>query len=144
MYHFSKVPPEIILKEGLSRKSKGLTKAGSWAIEEGWLPENVIFLSRDPPLPLDGYVYRVNVKGLDLLPDYPALVDLGAFVWEEYMYWPEGEVPERLRDRHDPYWGVYYKHITAEDTLALTGTAAVEGPIFPWRIVYESGKDSNQ
>jgi len=147
LYHSTNVPPEIILKEGLvGRKTKGLTEAGEQFFDYGWLPEESVFVSKEPGKFPGKYIYKVDVSGLDLLPDYAMLVDLGAYVDDvegKFLYWKHDEqIPRGLKSRHDPEWGVYYKDITGEDTLRIAGTAVVVGPISPDRIVlYSEGKE---
>lgn len=139
LYHTTDVPPEIILKEGLiGRKSKGFSTASGWVFEYGWLPSNSIFLSSDPgAYGEEGkYTYAVNVSGLNLLADYPSLVDKGAMIEEDgYLWWQNlSDVPQSLRDLHDEEYGIDKDNLTGEDTLKATGTAVVVGTISPNRI----------
>lgn len=139
LYHTTNIRPEIILKEGLiGRKSIGFSTASDWVFKFGWLPDNVIFLSSDPDMYAEEgmYTYAVNVSGLGLLPDYPSLVDKGAMIEEAgYLWWQNLEdVPKTLKSKHDEDYGIDKDMLTGEDTLAVTGTAVVEGPISPDRV----------
>ena len=131
MYHSSWVDPSVVQKEGLvGGKGGGSTISGIWAIELGVLPKSVIYLSTNSkPYEIGQHVYEVDVRGLDLLPDYPSLIDTGAYLDEPRMslFWEEG-VPEILRDRSEDD-EVPLDDIAAADTIELTGTATVRGPI---------------
>jgi len=138
LYHHTNTPPEIVTKEGLQQKSHGLTDAGSWAEEEGWIPKGCIYLSYSKGMWPGKYVYAVNVDGLELLPDFPSLVDIGAYIDSnnESLYWEnDSEVPYSLSNKCEEN-SIYHKDITGTDSLNITGNACTPGPIDPSRIAF--------
>jgi len=137
LYHHSDISPDIVLKQGLQKKSLGLTEAGTWAEEEGWIPKGCIYLSKDIESWPGQYVYAVNIEGLSLLPDFPSLVDVKAYVDidNECLYWKNSsEVPVVLKNNYNEDYGINHQEITGEDSLAITGNVCVQGPIDPSRI----------
>ena len=98
MYHStSPENVEAILSQGLEAgRESAHTQAGSWADEHyGTRP---IYLSAEQGK-YEGVPLTVNTAGMTLLADLPTLVDYGANVEEEILWWNEGEEPEAL----EPY-----------------------------------------
>jgi len=82
-----------ILEYGLRAGiTDGFTQAGSWADEiYGTRP---VYLSLDPNTFKGDVVLSVDLSGIDYVADLPSLVDYGAYVSENGLYWEEGELPE--------------------------------------------------
>ena len=98
MYHStSPENAEAILSQGLKvGRESAHTQAGSWADEHyGTRP---IYLSVEKGK-YEGVPLAVNTAGMPLLADLPTLVDYGANVEEEILWWNEGEEPQEL----EPY-----------------------------------------
>jgi len=70
-----------------------LTLAGSWADE--FYKTRPIYLSLKKGK-FEGSPLLVNTRGLDLVADLPSLVDTGAYIEEDSMWWKEGEEPKYL------------------------------------------------
>jgi hypothetical protein len=139
LYHSTSVPPVKVLQEGLVQHlGQGHSEESVWVFQAGWLPSGVIFLSARPGKYEGKYVYAVDVEGLKLLADYPSLVDKGAYVDpdEGILYWERrGDVPRAIRPMVDEENSISKEDLSGTDTLIVTGTAAVEGPIPPSRVV---------
>jgi hypothetical protein len=143
LFHSSCISPEIILKEGLSRKSKGFTIEGEEFFRAGWYPNDVIFMSKEINTGTIGrkyitkYVYEVNVAGLEYFPDYPSLIDTNA-IWEENKLWWEKdeEVPQSLLKyaKNGEISKKKFGRISFVDLLSATGTIVIKGPIESNRI----------
>ena len=144
-YHST--PPwqaEAIEENGLKTSSGGLgfSIAGTWADEiYGNRP---IYLSVEPGKgggrEYEGTVFEVDTTGLQLYPDLPTLVDYGAYVEEEGVYWePEAE-PEEMSPFVDGDGMLYFEdllapgHPAANAVMAMTGTAVSLSDISPDRI----------
>ena len=98
MYHStSPENAEAILSQGLKvGRESAHTQAGSWADEHyGTRP---IYLSAEEGK-YEGVPLTVNTAGMTLLAELPTLVDYGANVEEETLWWNPGEEPEDL----EPY-----------------------------------------
>lgn len=98
MYHStSPENVEAILSQGLEAgRESAHTQAGAWADEHyGTRP---IYLSAEQGK-YEGVPLTVNTAGMTLRADLPTLVDYGANVEEEILWWNEGEEPEAL----EPY-----------------------------------------
>jgi hypothetical protein len=98
MYHStSPENAKAILSQGLEvGRESSHTQAGAWADEHyGTRP---IYLSAEQGK-YEGVPLTVNTAGMTLLSDLPTLVDYGANVEEEILWWNEGEEPEAL----EPY-----------------------------------------
>ena len=98
MYHStSPENVEAILSQGLEAgRESAHTQAGAWADEHyGTRP---VYLSVEKGK-YEGVPLAVNTAGMPLLADLPTLVDHGANVEEEVLWWNEGEAPEAL----EPY-----------------------------------------
>ena len=98
MYHStSPENAEAILSQGLEvGRESSHTQAGAWADEHyGTRP---IYLSTEKGK-YEGVPLAVNTAGVTLVADLPTLVDYGANVEEEILWWNEGEEPEAL----EPY-----------------------------------------
>lgn len=148
MYHITTAEnAEKILQEGLKINSPERTLTVStfkdWAQEiYGAWPiflsaDNYGWVEDDPDLPA---VLRVDTSGLPLVADIPSLMDTGAQLDVDYVWWEEGFEFDQLRDVIDD--GVlYYKDLldpnspVAKAAIELTQTAAVLEDIPPERIV---------
>jgi len=82
-----------ILEYGLRAGiTDGFTQAGSWADEiYGTRP---VYLSLDPNTFKGDVVLSVDLSGIDYVADLPSLIDYGAYVSENSLYWEEGELPK--------------------------------------------------
>jgi hypothetical protein len=96
MYHStSPENAKAILAQGLEvGRSSAHTQAGEWADEHyGTRP---IYLSTKKGK-YEGVPLAVNTAKVTLVADLPTLVDHGANVEEETLWWNEGEAPEALK-----------------------------------------------
>ena len=137
MYH-STDPSNIenIRQTGLETgRESAHTQAGSWADEHyGTRP---IYLSRQEDK-YEGASLVIDISDLNLVADLPSLVDYGANVEEELLWWAEGEEPPEL----EPYLNMgeieIFDLINEPDVIKAairtTGTAAVLDDISPERI----------
>ena len=86
-----------IQKDGLQvGRTSEHTQAGSWA--DAYYGTRPIYLSVEKGK-YEGVPLAVNTSGLELVTDLPTLVDHGANVEEEILWWNEGEEPPDL----EPY-----------------------------------------
>lgn len=130
---------ERILKEGLliNQKPQFSQASSSWMKEayNGIIP---IFLTKDPENYLidnEKFVsLKVNCRNLNLCVDIPSLIDFGAYIDEDCLYWekdnPISHFDEEIffEDLIEPF-GDYF-----EKCLNLTKTAACLTNITPDRI----------
>jgi len=88
----------------------------------------------------EGKPLAVDTSGLDMVADLPSLVDTGAYIEEEGMWWDEGSEPEDVLNFIDENGMIYYEdlvspgHPVAQAAISATGTAAVLENIPPERI----------
>ena len=145
LYHST--PPwqaEAIEANGLKISSGGIgfSLAGTWADEiYGTRP---IYLSAKPgqasEREYEGTIFEVEVTGLQLYPDLPTLVDYGAYVEEEGVYWEHEAEPKEMTPLVDGDGMIYFEdlltpgHPTAAAVINLTGTAVSLEDISPDRI----------
>lgn len=91
-----------IQKSGLVPGSAAGFSRGSlsWMTGEGFYPQVPVFLSTEPSKYAGEVLLEVDVSGLPIWPDLPALVDEGAYVEEGgVLYWEDGrEVEVDLED----------------------------------------------
>ncbi|MBD3227003.1 MAG: hypothetical protein GF329_02360, partial [Candidatus Lokiarchaeota archaeon] len=124
----------IIIENGLKVNSEqNLTVAGSWAHKIYGL--NPIYLSLDSKMYNIGVTLQVNVSGLNLAPDLPGLVDKGAYLTEDGMYWEENEEPLPLKQFLTD-GEIYFQDlltIAKEPAILTTRTAACLEDISPDR-----------
>ena len=95
MYHStSPNNVEAILSQGIKTgRESAHTQAGAWADEHyGVRP---IYLSVEQGK-YEGYSFAVETAGMRLVADLPTLVDRGANVEAETLWWDDGEEPEAL------------------------------------------------
>ena len=128
MYHStSPENAEAILSQGLKvGRESAHTKAGSWADEHyGTRP---IYLSVEQGK-YEGVPLAVNTAGMSLLADLPTLVDYGANVEEEILWWNEGEEPPELEPYLDngeiQIFDLLNDPEVIQAAINTTGTAAV-------------------
>ena len=145
LYHST--PPwqaEAIEENGLKTSSGGVgfSIAGTWADEiYGTRP---IYLSAEPGKgggrEYEGVVLEVDTTGVQLYPDLPTLVDSGAYVEEEGMYWEHETEPKEMTPFVDGDGMLYFEdllapgHPAANAVIAMTGTAVSLSDIPPDRI----------
>lgn len=99
MYVYHTTKPTLvprILQQGLVPNSPtNFTQEGSWADEV--YGKRPIYVSLRESSRYSGTLLRIDTKGLTLYPDLPSLVDMGAYVEEEGMWWEEQEEPPLLK-----------------------------------------------
>ena len=150
MYHVTKSENlENILQNGLLiNQPYAMTEGGAWAEEAYGV--NPIFLSEKPnettkqTLLLGDFdtILEVNIDGLELIADLPALVDHGAYIGDnaEFLYWEEDEEPEEIIDLLDENGEIDMETLLdpgswgMDDIIELTGSAAVLQNIDPSKI----------
>ena len=143
MYHStSPENAEAILSQGLEvGRESSHTQAGAWADEHyGTRP---IYLSAEKGK-YEGVPLAVNTAKVTLVADLPTLVDHGANVEEEMLWWNEGEEPSELA----PYlengeiqiFDLLNDSEVIQAAINTTGTAAALENISPENI---SKKDSD-
>ena len=128
MYHStSPENAEAILSQGLKvGRESAHTQAGSWADEHyGTRP---FYLSAEEGK-YEGVPLTVNSGGMTLLADLPTLVDYGANVEEETLWWNPGEEPEDLEpyleDGEIQIFDLLNDPEVIQAAINTTGTAAV-------------------
>jgi hypothetical protein len=137
MYH-STDPSNIesIRQTGLETGRESThTQAGSWADE--YYGTRPVYLSRQEGK-YEGESLAIDTSGLNLVADLPSLVDYGANVEEEALWWEEGEEPPEL----EPYLNMGEIEIfdllnepdVIKAAIRTTGTAAVLDNIPPDKI----------
>ena len=137
MYH-STDPSNIesIRQTGLETGRESThTQAGSWADE--YYGTRPVYLSGQEGK-YEGASLAIDTSGLNLVADLPSLVDYGANVEEELLWWAEGEEPPEL----EPYLNMGEIEIfdlmnepdVIQAAIRTTGTAAVLDDIPPERI----------
>ena len=143
MYHStSPENTEAILSQGLEvGRESSHTQAGAWADEHyGTRP---IYLSTEKGK-YEGVPLSVNTAKLTLVADLPTLVDHGANVEEEILWWNEGEEPEALEPYLDngelQIFDLLNDSEVIQAAINTTGTAAALESIPPENI---SKKDSD-
>lgn len=133
-YHTTNVSPDIILKNGLTRGNNGLTEKEMMDNIDNYLPQNRIYISKDPFLFKAQYCYAVNIFGLKKFPDYGSFPDNYAYMETNTMWWKDRDV-EKIKNstlknilkNNDCL--LFYSDVTGEDTWDWFGTCVVEGPI---------------
>tara|TARA_Y100001973_G_C5201832_1_gene338392 strand:+ start:2290 stop:2781 length:492 start_codon:yes stop_codon:yes gene_type:complete len=128
MYHStSPENVEVVLSQGLETgRESAHTQEGSWADEHyGTRP---IYLSVEQGT-YEGVPLTVNTAGMTLLADLPTLVDYGANVEEETLWWNPGEEPEPLEpyleDGEIQIFDLINDPEVIQAAINTTGTAAV-------------------
>lgn len=151
MYHVTnKKNIDSILNKGLLiNQDYYMTEGGTWSTEVYGC--NPIFLSKYPDktnnqdlLTADDVIFEVDVTDLDLIADLPSLIDHGAYISDDCLYWMEGEEPEELIDFLDEDGQLYFEDLLNPDSILitevinLTGSAAYNKNIDKKRIkLYE-------
>lgn len=137
MYHVTKSTNiENILKNGLLiNQEYAMTEGGYWATDVYGV--NPIFLSikstetNSQKLLLDEFdtVLEVNVDGLELVADLPSLVDHGAYISDDCLYWMEGEEPEELIDFLDEDGQLYFEDLLNPDPILIDELINLTGSV---------------
>ena len=137
MYHStSPENVEAILSQGLQAgRESAHTQAGAWADEHyGSRP---IYLSVEQGK-YEGVPLAVNTAGMPLLADLPTLVDNGANVEDEALWWNEGEEPPALEPYLDngeiQIFDLLNDPEVIQAAINTTGTAVVLKDISPEQI----------
>lgn len=138
LYHTSsKKAEESILAKGLVSGRKGFTKGGDFA--DDIYGKRPVYLSLNPnrsrhtsylDLGEKQTIYEIDKESTGtLLPDLPGLVDAGATLDEEGIYWEEGEEPEEmipyLDDGYISFDDLLNFSDVIEAAIDTTGTAAI-------------------
>lgn len=126
MFH-STSPENVdnILSQGLKVGQESRhTQAGDWADEHyGTRP---VYLSLEKKY--EGQPLMIDTSGLKLVADLPSLVDAGANVEEEVMWWNEGEEPPELEPHLEQgevqIFDLLNDPEVIEAAIKTTGTAA--------------------
>jgi len=121
----------------LTGQESAHTTGGAWADEHyGTRP---IYISMQKGK-YEGQPLALDVSGLEVVADLPGLVDAGAMIEEEGLYWDLGEEPQGLEGLVDDDGMIYFEdlvdpsHPASQFAIELTGTAAVLENIPPDRI----------
>jgi hypothetical protein len=122
-----------IAREGLYGGGEGgLTRAGGWSFAHyGAAP---VFFGLEPPRPWPEFsVWRVEADDLLLMADLPSLIDHGAYLDGDCLYWLEGEEPPQiaayLAEGAIAIGELLIAGPGCAAAIDLTGTCAVAGPI---------------
>ena len=144
MYH-STSPENInnIQQYGLEVGSKSaFTIGGAWADE--YYGTRPIYISMQKGK-YEGQPLAIDVSGMGLVADLPGLVDIGAIIEEEGVYWNEGSEPQEVMNLVDEDGMLYFEdlldpnHPASHAAIELTGTAASLESIPPSRIKITEG-----
>jgi hypothetical protein len=121
----------------LTGQESAHTTGGAWADEHyGTRP---IYVSMQKGK-YEGQPLAIDVSDLEVVADLPGLVDAGAMIEEEGLYWEEGYEPQGLESLVDEDGMIYFEdlvdpsHPASQFAIELTGTAAVLENIPPDRI----------
>jgi len=121
----------------LTGQESAHTTGGAWADEHyGTRP---IYISMQKGK-YEGQPLAIDVSGLEVVADLPGLIDAGAMLEEEGLYWEAGYEPQGLESLVDEDGMIYFEdlvdpsHPASQVAIELTGTAAVLENIPPDRI----------
>lgn len=121
----------------LTGQESAHTTGGAWADEHyGTRP---IYISMQKGK-YEGQPLAIDIAGLALVADLPGLIDTGAMIEEEGIYWDFGEEPQAFMNLVDEDGMIYFEdlvdpsHPASQVAIELTGTAAVLENIPPDRI----------
>lgn len=140
VYHATKpaLVPRILLQGLKPNSPTNFTQEGSWADEiYGKRP---IYVSLHESSRYSGALLRIDIEGLTLYPDLPSLVDMGAYVGEDGMWWEEDEEPPLLKPHLDKNGGfisfakLLKRKAIREAAIKTTQTGVLLNPIEPDRI----------
>ena len=140
-YHASFTPPDIILKEGLSKKSTGHTVFDAIEDIERFLPTNRIYVAKTLGQYEGEYHYKIDISGLKKYPDFGAFPDFGAYMDYDQCWWKDRDI-NRISDVELKSYvtrnngELAYEDIIGEDTWDFFGTCVLEGPIPPDRMKF--------
>ena len=121
----------------LTGQESAHTTGGAWADE--WYGTRPIYISMQKGK-YEGQPLALDVSGLEVVADLPGLIDTGAMIEEEGLYWEEGYEPQELEGLIDENGMIYFEdlvdpsHPASQVAIELTGTAAVLENIPPDRI----------
>ena len=121
----------------LTGQESAHTTGGAWADE--YYGTRPIYISMQKGK-YEGQPLAIDVSGLEVVADLPGLVDAGAMIEEEGLYWEEGYEPQELENLVDEDGMIYFEdlvdpsHPASQAAIELTGTAAVLENIPPDRI----------
>ena len=131
---------EKIKEQGLKvNQSSNLTTGGDWSFEHYGVKPVFISLEYDKFSTEGDVVLTVDITGLDVVADLPSLVDHGAIVEEDHLWWEEGQEPKELEIFLED-GAVYIEDLLVPDSnvanaaISLTKTLAVLEDIEPNRI----------
>ena len=147
-FHTTNIPPEVVLKEGLSKLSEGMTNFEVVDNMDDYLPKNRIYVSKNPYKEEGDYVYKIDISGLTKFPDLGSLPEIWAYLENGTAWWKDRDV-EKLEEYPELFQKsnegeILLNDITGEDTWSSTGTCVVKGPIPPERIKLHSSLKSSK
>lgn len=135
MYHrTSSDKIDIILKEGLKINSEiNLTEGGIWAQEIYGCNPVYLSLEKNSIYASEASILlEVNVTNLDLVADFPSLVDTGAYYdIDEYLFWWKRNTPPNLPDEISFNDLLNSNNYLTEEVIQLTKSAACLENIAP-------------
>jgi|LakMenEpi03Aug12_release.lakeMendotaPanAssembly.Ray.scaffolds.fasta_scaffold148605_2 hypothetical protein len=130
---------DSILKDGLKINSKENFSVGSLTWMKTAYKMIPIFVSFEHMKYKDdnSVFLEVDISGIDLVADIPSLVDLGAYVEDDYIWFESGE---NIIDPIDDPEQIFFDELTdpyneyCEKAIEITETAAVMEDIPPSKI----------
>jgi hypothetical protein len=129
-YHTTKKENvDNILKNGLLINQRpNFSKASLTWVKDAYDGVIPIYLSKDPGKYIDGIILKIDTSGLKLLPDLPSLIDKGAGLNEESIWFAEHNTPYFLYNYEDSeatFEDYLSDSVLINGSIELTGTAAV-------------------
>lgn len=129
-YHTTKKENvDNILKNGLKINQKAnFSKASLYWVKDAYGEVIPIYISKNPGKYADGIILKIDISGLELLPDLPSLVDKGAQLTENSLWFEEDNTPDFLIN-YEGGEATFEDYLSDPDlingSIELTGTAAV-------------------
>lgn len=131
-YHTTKKENvDNILKNGLKVNQKAnFSKASLYWVKDAYDGVTPIYISKNPGKYADGIILKIDISGLELLPDLPSLIDKGAQLSEDEnsLWFEEDNTPDFLNN-YENGEAEFEDYLSDSDlingSIELTGTAAV-------------------
>jgi GH24 family phage-related lysozyme (muramidase) len=135
-YHVSNVPPEKMEGGIGAKKTSGLTV--NQLLSDDIVPKNSVYVSKKANYSKGmNWIYEINIEGLETYPDYPSLIDHGAYFEDGFIWWKNKPSNKLLADFVSNFedMTLRFEDITGEDTWNTIGSMVVSGPIPMDRVI---------